>query len=253
VVKPKFDCKTKFKPLYNKRKPTIVKKIYNVFETYDKGSKTLHERLQRKYMIDSDTANAWIIEFRKYIAILLTETDNDVVDVAFPSSIVDCVFQTYAELGLRYQDFCKNLFNGSQYTEAKNFYCDDVENYRNRYEKTLEKYKEFFGPYPEDLWESVENRFAVLQNNDASGVGLGDDNKNVPFSDPNTKVCVNLHRIVAAKALKKEYSDAFKQQKIDREYASNEQDVKDTSNVQGKMNQSKQNSSLFTWRNCFPH
>jgi len=74
TVKPKALSKSKFKTTFSKSKEIIVKKIYNAFEGCNYGIKTLIDRLQTKYMVDASTAEAWVVEFRKYITIVATET-----------------------------------------------------------------------------------------------------------------------------------------------------------------------------------
>lgn len=72
VIPTEFS-EAKFKTKCKKNAMT-VSKIYDFFEMFNKGYPTLHSRLQTKYMLDPDTADAWMQEFRKFITLLLSET-----------------------------------------------------------------------------------------------------------------------------------------------------------------------------------
>jgi hypothetical protein len=244
--------KDKFKTFVEKKKPTIIKKIYGKFEVYSLGEKTLATRLQRKYMLDADTAIAWITEARKYITILLCETDPENTDHCFPPSVAECVIQTYAELGRRYADFSKSMFGKLLLSESHHMMKGDLENYKKRYATTLEKYKKYYGDDAPKLWETVENRFSNHINE--NGAGLGDeDGESEVFCDPNVRVAVNIHRLIAAKVLLKEKKDHFNSQKITSTFASNETSVKETATLYDQMQQAKTNNHLFKWRKGFPH
>ena len=64
---------SKFKTKCKKNAMT-VSKIYDFFEMFNKGYPTLHSRLETKYMLDPDTADAWMQEFRKFLTLVISET-----------------------------------------------------------------------------------------------------------------------------------------------------------------------------------
>lgn len=107
-AKPADFSKAKYKPSYQK-KNLNVSKIFKAYDMNSAGDKTLHQRLTTKYGIDNDTASAWIMEFKKFVTMLVAETDPACEGNSFPSSIVENVWATYAQLGDFYRELSSNL------------------------------------------------------------------------------------------------------------------------------------------------
>jgi hypothetical protein len=253
-VKPEKFSKTKFKPKFQK-KTLDVNKIFKMYDNNSVGDKTLHTRVVRKYALDNDTANAWILEFKKFFIIKLTQTDASNEENSFPSSIVENVWTTYMELGAFYRKFSNALFLETIYPESILSYQGNINDLTARYEKTLEIYNDFYGQEPiQDLWETSEQRFAHLSNDSGAIVEENaEDAKQNNNDDPNGRVSVNVYRVIAIKTVKSVAADTFKANKIVKTAKSNDEFVKSTKLTQKLRHKDALSNSLFKWRVNYPH
>lgn len=103
-----------------------------------KGFKSLHKRVAQKYGIDNDTALAWIVEFKKFFTLMLIESYRKIKWNCYPSSIVECVWTTYIELGRYFRNFSTKLFS-NQIMYPKSVLKADEEDYESKFRinKTL--------------------------------------------------------------------------------------------------------------------
>ena len=249
AVKPATFSKAKFKPCYQKKNLNI-NKIFKQYDMNTVGDKTLHQRLVRKYGLDNDTATAWVMEFKKFVTLLMAETDPSCEGNAFPSSVVENVWVTYAQLGEFYREFTSNL-QIPRLPESLLSSQQPPSVLMKRYTETLEKYKDYFGQdATECLWELPEVRFPNVKVSDLEDEEVKDEPN---FDDPHAAVAVNVYRVLAVKTAKAVTMDAFKPEKVDISAAATAPEVKETKELQEQRFRAKKNNELFAWRQNYPH
>jgi len=243
-----FSTDIKTKPWCNKNKKIGLKKLYEkVEERISIDKPKLIESISQKYMLNDETAEAWVIEFVKYVTILITETDMDVTDMSIPCSAVEWVHDTYAQFGTNFHKFSGELFNKVVYSESFTYKMWDLQKQNERYASTLEKYEAFYGEAPaESLWEPKDKRFWEV---DYEKYDEETKTKDVLFENTGFRVIINLNRLIISKLLLKISGNSFNSTGIDITKSSCEA----TKKIHREMEKVKKSGLPYMWRQHFPH